>query len=93
MHGPSDFDETQRFVQSALYALPVGRGKTFLGSCRRLTDAVIGGWNVGGIYTFGTGFPFTVTIASDEANIGLGGQVPIQTWVRKSGQSVNSAVV
>ncbi len=89
MHGPSDFDETQRFVQSALYALPVGRGKTFLGSCRRLTDAVIGGWNVGGIYTFGTGFPFTVTIASDEANIGLGGQVPIRLG---SGKVANPSI-
>jgi hypothetical protein len=78
MRGPSDFDETHRFVQSALYALPVGRGKMFLGNSGGLADAVIGGWNVGGIYTFGTGFPYTVTIASDEANIGLGGQVPIR---------------
>lgn len=78
MRGPSDFDETQRFVQSGMYALPVGRGKALLGNARGFTEALLGGWNVGGIYTFGTGFPYTVTIASDEANIGLGGQVPIR---------------
>ena len=89
MRGPSDFDQTQRFVQSALYAIPVGRGKAFLGNSSRLTDAALGGWNVGGIYTFGTGFPYTVTIASDEANIGLGGQVPIRL---SSGKVANPSV-
>jgi hypothetical protein len=75
-YGPSDFDQTQRFVQSWLYAFPVGRGKKFLGSSRGLADAVIGGWNIGGIYTFGTGWPFTPTIGVDQANDGQGGQRP-----------------
>ncbi len=89
MRGPSSFDQTQRFVQSWLYALPVGRGKTFLGNSGRLANAVIGGWKVAGIYTFGTGFPFTPNIASDEANIGLGGQVPIRL---RSGKVPNPSV-
>jgi len=78
MRGPSDFDETHRFVQSWLYALPFGRGRKFGGSSSGFTEAMIGGWNFAGIYTFGTGFPFTPNIGPDEANIGLGGQVPIR---------------
>jgi hypothetical protein len=72
--GPSDFDQIQRFVQSWLYDLPVGRGRHFLATAPRAVDYVLGGWTIGGIYTYGTGFPFSATIGSDVANIGTGGQ-------------------
>jgi hypothetical protein len=37
------------------YALPIGRGQRLLGSANRLTNALVGGWNIGTIVSYGTG--------------------------------------
>lgn len=50
-------DRPDRFVVSASYALPFGRGKEFLNHASRLTDLMIGGWTLNGIYTYQTGAP------------------------------------
>jgi hypothetical protein len=63
-YGPSDFDVDHRFVASYIYQLPFGRGKRFGGQVNRLVDEAIGGWQLSGITTFQTGFPFSYT-ASD----------------------------
>jgi Carboxypeptidase regulatory-like domain len=63
-YGPSDFSVKHRFVNSAVYALPVGRGKRFLGGMNRAEDTAIGGWQLSLITTFQTGFPFAV-LAND----------------------------
>ncbi len=39
------------------YALPVGKGQKFLNQ-GGVTNAIFGGWHVGGIITFRSGFPF-----------------------------------
>lgn len=62
----STFDVNQRFIASFVYALPVGRGKHFLGTANRLTDTVLGGWQVNGITTFQQGFPFSITATDIE---------------------------
>lgn len=63
--GPSSFDVRQRFVTSFNYALPalVRKG----GVARQLLN----GWEIGSIFTAQAGFPFTPTVATDVANIGL----------------------
>jgi hypothetical protein len=63
-YGPSDFDVDQRFVSSFIYNLPVGRGKKIASNVGRAADLVIGGWELTGIATFQTGFPYGVS-ASD----------------------------
>jgi hypothetical protein len=40
--------------------LPIGRGKKFAGGVNRAADLAIGGWEVTGITTFQTGFPFGI---------------------------------
>jgi hypothetical protein len=60
-YGPSDFDVDQRFVASYVYNLPVGRGKKVAGGINRAADLVIGGWELTGITTFQTGFPFGIS--------------------------------
>ena len=60
-YGPSDFDVDQRFVASYIYNLPIGRGKKIAGTANRAADLAIGGWELTGITTFQTGFPFGVT--------------------------------
>jgi hypothetical protein len=59
-YGPSDFNVDHRFVSSFVYDLPVGRGKKFLGGSSRAADLAVGGWEITGITTFQTGFPFGI---------------------------------
>jgi hypothetical protein len=59
--GLSAFDFRKRLTTSALYELPVGRGKRFLNSAPGLVDVLLGGWQVGSIITFQDGFPATAT--------------------------------
>jgi len=59
-YGPSDFDVDKRFVASYVYQLPFGRGKKFGGGVNRVEDLAVGGWQLTGITTFQTGFPYTI---------------------------------
>jgi hypothetical protein len=60
-YGPSDFSVNQRFVASYVWDLPIGRGKKYANQINRAADLVLGGWQLSGITTFQSGFPFTVT--------------------------------
>jgi hypothetical protein len=62
MRGVSNYDQTHRFTLSGLWELPFGAGRPFMSGAHAVTRAIFGGWNLGGILTFATGFPDTVTI-------------------------------
>lgn len=68
----SDFNVPQNFVFSTVYELPVGQGKRFLSGRGRLVDSLLGGWQVTGILTLHSGFPFGVYLPFDNANTGGG---------------------
>jgi hypothetical protein len=57
----SNLDVRHRFVLSALYELPFGRGRTFGHDWNTATNALLGGWQLSPILTFSSGFPFDVT--------------------------------
>jgi hypothetical protein len=59
-YGPSNFDVDHRFVASYVYTLPFGRGKHFLGTASKPLDLAVGGWELTGITTFQTGFPYSI---------------------------------
>jgi hypothetical protein len=63
--GPSAFDFGTRWVNSFLYALPIGKGKPVLGNANRLVDAALGGWQLGGIFTWQGGFPLSAYCTSN----------------------------
>jgi hypothetical protein len=63
-YGRSDFDVPHRFVTSAVYQLPFGRGKKYGNSMNKAADLALGGWQVTGITTFQKGFAFSV-LAND----------------------------
>jgi hypothetical protein len=69
-YGPSDFDVPQRFVASYIYNLPFGHGQKFLGSANRAANLAVGGWQVTGITTFQTGFPFSITASDVDGLLG-----------------------
>lgn len=64
--GPLSIDIVHRWVSSAVYDLPFGRGRG------RLTSGplshVFGGWQIGGISTVQSGGPFTVTTQTNTTN-------------------------
>lgn len=71
--GLSAFDTRHRMVTSVLYDLPVGRGK-LLNINNSIANAIIGGWQAGGILTLQSGMPGTLTIGGvDNASTGAGG--------------------
>jgi hypothetical protein len=60
-HGLSDFDVDHRLVGSFVYNLPFGQGEKFASDAGPAKNALVGGWQVNGIYTWQHGFPITVT--------------------------------
>jgi len=75
--GLSDFDNRQRWVTSVDYAIPVGKGQKYLNR-GGVADAVLGGWHLGGIITFRSGFPFSPVIGYDPTNTGSQGLMRAQ---------------
>jgi Carboxypeptidase regulatory-like domain len=61
--GPNPYNRNQVFLWSAIYDLPVGRGKKFLSDAGRAMDLLVGGWQISNTTTYGTGLPFTPSIA------------------------------
>jgi hypothetical protein len=74
--GPSEYHVPHTLSLAYGYELPIGNGKALLGNARGVANAIVGGWQLQGILIFRNGVPFTVTMARDVANTGVGGQRP-----------------
>jgi len=59
-----------RWVNTAVYALPFGHGQHWATS--GMASAIAGGWQLSGILSLQTGFPSTINLTGDTANIGGG---------------------
>jgi hypothetical protein len=68
--GNSLSDIRHNFVLSATYELPFGRGKKWMGSADPVTAAILGGWQISGVFAQSTGLPFTVTTSGGITNAG-----------------------
>jgi hypothetical protein len=62
-------DTPHSLVANYIYQLPIGRGKALGNQMNRLTDAVVGGWEVSQIATFKSGLPLSVS-GSDISSYG-----------------------
>lgn len=60
-HGPAGFDVRNRAVLSAIYDLPVGRGRQYGSNMSKALDLAVGGWTGTTIATFQSGLVFNVT--------------------------------
>jgi len=58
-YGPTLYDQRHVFNVSGTVDLPFGRGRRFVNR-NRVLDKVVGGWTVGTITTYRTGYPFRV---------------------------------
>jgi hypothetical protein len=57
---PSDFDTRHLLTTDYVYRLPFGKGTAVLGNANKLTDALVGGWQLSGIVRATSGLPFTL---------------------------------
>ncbi len=69
-YGLSNFNYGQRFTLSSVYQMPFGKGRKFLTNAGRLTDALVGGWQISSIVTAQSGAPFSVSLSTPTANTG-----------------------
>jgi hypothetical protein len=60
--GSNNFDIRRSFNLTTLYQIPYGRGKKFGASSSKPVDAILGGWQLGGIVNARTGVPMDVLI-------------------------------
>ncbi len=63
------FNHASVFKINGLYELPFGPGKPFLSHANGVVSRIVGGWQVGSIFTYETGAPISITANQT----GLGG--------------------
>jgi len=68
--GPSALNITNQSSISASYELPFGKGKPMLANTRGLADKLVSGWQLNGISTLLSGFPFTPQAGSNRSGDG-----------------------
>jgi len=83
------FNAKFRWVTSAVYDLPFGKGKKMMSG--GIPAAILGGWQVSGILQMQTGFPYTIDYKGDPINIGggSGGILVRPNYVMVNGQNEN----
>ncbi len=59
-YGPNSYDVTHRFVFSAIWELPFGRGKRFGSGMPAVANGILGGWQINTIYQAQSGFPYSI---------------------------------
>jgi hypothetical protein len=66
--GNAFYDPRKRFLSTAVYEIPLGRGKQFMGDANRAVDALIGGWSASSILLYHSGFWLTPYFPSSESD-------------------------
>ena len=56
----SGYDTTHIVNASGIWEIPVGRNKKFLANSSKVTNALVGGWQITGIWTQTSGFPISI---------------------------------
>ena len=60
LRGLSDFNAFHQINANLVYQLPFGKGQRFMGNANPVLNALLGGWNVSGVFRWTSGFPITV---------------------------------
>ncbi|MDP9340081.1 MAG: TonB-dependent receptor [Acidobacteriota bacterium] len=60
LRAPSDFDARHQFNANWIIELPFGRGRYIGRDTNRALDAVIGGWQLSGLFRMTSGFPVNI---------------------------------
>ena len=89
-HVVANLDRPHRFVASAVYELPFGRGKRVFGDAGGILDRFVGGWQAQAIYQVQSGAPLewgnVIYYGANWADIKLsGGERNLEQWFDTSG--------
>jgi hypothetical protein len=82
---PSDFDLHHVITTTAVYELPFGKGKMYMGSAHGVMDAVIGGWQLSGLARWTSALPFSIIDTTGFTQNFLFNSNMVQTAPVKSG--------
>jgi hypothetical protein len=98
MRAVSDFDAKHQLNANWVAELPFGKGKLVAGNAHGVVDAIIGGWQLSGLFRITSGLPFNVANGFQwPTNWQLGGNAflvsPVNTGVFKTTDSSGNAVV
>ncbi|MGI9075563.1 MAG: TonB-dependent receptor domain-containing protein [Bryobacteraceae bacterium] len=63
-YGPMSWDRTHTVTFEHNWDLPFGRNRHWTLGNNLVADAVLGGWRLSGVHTFGSGLPFTPTVSN-----------------------------
>lgn len=58
--GVSDYDTTHIFSSQGIWEIPLGKGKKWLSTVTPLGNAIVGGWQLSGIFRQTSGFPNSI---------------------------------
>lgn len=83
--GPTYFDARHMFTFAHVWALPWGKGKKWLNDTNAIVDAVLGGWQLGGILTLRSGFPLTIQSSDNSTTNSRGARASV---VGKGGKTL-----
>jgi hypothetical protein len=87
----SDFDATHQFNANWIAELPFGKGKRFAGSAGGALDAIIGGWQLSGLFRMTSGFPVNISNGFQwPTNWQLGGNALLVSPVKTGAFPINS---
>lgn len=92
----SDQDSPHRFALSAMYEFPFGKGREFFANGGWLTNAILGGWQIGGTLQLQSGFPiafgsFNVTSGATSGDLFYrGGEIDIPSNARGTARWFNT---
>ena len=87
--GFSSFDTRHRLVISPLYELPIGKAKQ-LNINNPVANTIVGGWQVGGIFTLQSGLPQNIVVAGvDNSNTQSGYDRPNSNGISSSVSNPN----
>ncbi len=96
MRAVSDYDAKHQFNANSIAELPFGKGKLLAGNAHGFLDAVIGGWQLSGLFRLTSGLPFNVFGGFNwPTNWQLGGNAfltaPLHTGVFKNADGTVNA--
>ena len=71
-HGRDTNTRKQQITWYGSYDLPFGHGKEFAAGVNQLTDELIGGYQLGGVMSWSSGLPFTLSYSESCSNVPSG---------------------
>jgi len=88
----SDYDVRHQFNANWVAELPFGRGKMLAGNASKALDAVIGGWQLSGLFRLTSGFPVNIFNGYNwPTNWQLGGEAILVAPVKSGTYYINGA--